>query len=61
MLEVSAHATVTDRKLEGAAHALRVAGLPDLERQLDKARELHRLFAARLTVILRGLSQSEPR
>lgn len=58
MLELSGLATVTDRKLEEAAYDLRAAGLDDLERQLDKARELHRLFAGRLTAILRRLAES---
>ena len=58
MLEVSGLTTVTDRKLEEAASDLRAAGLDDLERQLDKARELHRLFAARLAAILRRLAES---
>jgi hypothetical protein len=55
MLHVSGMATVTDRELEEARHSLEAANLADLARQLDKARELHRLFASRVVAVLRGL------
>ena len=57
MLEAANLASVADTKLEEAASDLRAAGLDHLERQLDKARDLHRLFAARLTAIMRSLGE----
>lgn len=55
MLEASNASSVTDRKLEEATHDLEAAKHPELVRQLDKVRELHRLYAARLVTVLRAL------
>ena len=55
MLEVANLAGVADRRLEEARNELEAARLDDLVRQLDKAREIHRLFAARVVALLRAL------
>ncbi len=55
MLEAANASGSTDRKLEEATHDLEAANQPELVRQLDKVRELHRLYAARLVNVLRAL------
>lgn len=50
---VAGHTTATTHALTEAANALEMAAPSDLGRQLRKAAELHRLFAARVAGLLR--------
>lgn len=55
MFEAMNAAGITDRKLEEATQDLEAAKQPELVRQLNKVREIHRLYVFRLTAVARGL------
>lgn len=51
------HVSATDAALAEAVYALDNGDDPDLPRQVEKARELHRLFSVRLASITRRLAE----
>ena len=54
---VAAHTTATTNALFEALNALHATDRDDLRRQLEKANEFHRLFAARVAGVLRSLGE----
>ncbi len=54
---VAHHTTATGNALVEALNALHATDRDDLRRQLEKANELHRLFAARIAGVLRSLGE----
>lgn len=51
------HATATANAFAEAANALGATGLGDILKQVEKAGELHRLFASRLAGVLRQVGE----
>jgi hypothetical protein len=56
----TAHANVVDLAMIGAAHSLDAGNLPKLALEVQRARELHRLFLVRLASIHRRVGQGAP-
>jgi hypothetical protein len=56
---VAAHTGATANALSEASNSLEATDRADLCRQLQKAAELHRLFAARLAAVLRELGAGQ--
>lgn len=54
---IAAHTTATSNALVEGLNALHATDRDDLRRQLEKANELHRLFAARIAGVLRSLGE----
>jgi hypothetical protein len=54
---LAGHLGAASHSIIEAVHALELAGLDDLARQLHKAEELHRLAAARIASIARQLGE----
>ncbi len=54
---VAQHTTATGNALVEALNALHATDRDDLRRQLEKANEIHRLFAARIAGVLRSLAE----
>jgi hypothetical protein len=57
-MRASGHATATSHVIEEAERALDVAGLAEIARDVRNAMELHRLFQARWSTVIRLLSEA---
>ena len=53
LLAVAGLASATSSRLDSAANAAQMAGLQDVARQLEKVREFHRLYTARVASLIR--------
>ena len=56
----SAQANVADLAMQEAAHSLDAGNLAKLAHEVQRARELHRLFLVRLTSIQRRVGEGAP-